>query len=41
MAFIYINRHGNGHIGRFHWVNSDTRRIASDWDFWGNWWWSA
>jgi hypothetical protein len=39
--FIYIDRHGNGNIGRFAWVNSDTRRTCSSWTFWGDWWWDT
>ena len=38
---IYINRHGNGNIGRFSWCNSDTRCVASSRPFWGDWWWST
>lgn len=38
---IYIDRHGNGNIGRFCWVSSDTRRTCSSWTFWGDWWWNA
>ena len=35
---IWINSNG-GSIGRFSWINSDTRRTASNWTFWGDWWW--
>lgn len=38
---ICIDRHGNGNIGRFCWVNSDTRRTCSSWTFWGDWWWDT
>jgi hypothetical protein len=38
---IYLDRHGNGNIGRFAWVNSDTRRTCSSWTFWGDWWWDT
>lgn len=37
---IYICRSG-GNIGRFSWVNSDTRRTCSSWVFWGDWWWNT
>ena len=38
---VYIDRHGNGNIGRLRWVNSDTRRTCSSWTFWGDWWWDT
>ena len=40
---IYIDRHGDGCIGRFCWVNSDTRYTlgSCSWTFWGGWWWDT
>lgn len=35
---IWIDSNG-GSIGRFNWVNTDSRRTASSWTFWGDWWW--
>lgn len=37
---IYFDSRG-GSIGRFLWVNSDTRCTASSWTFWGDWWWDT
>ena len=37
MNWLIDSRGGN--IGRFHWVNTDSRRTCSSWVFWGDWWW--
>ena len=37
---IWIDSNG-GSIGRFHWINTDTRRTCSSWTFWGDWWWDT
>ena len=35
---IWVDSNG-GNIGRFNWINADTRYTATHWTFWGSWWW--
>lgn len=37
---IYFDSIG-GNIGRFKWINTDSRCTCSSWVFWGDWWWDT